>query len=216
MNEARSNPYIWVTWISKLLSGESQCEWAAWFRSHYKHDKLPSNFDLAKWTTEHNEMLHKRRDKLEAEGFNVYTEDQNSFKMEGKSGLTVSGKADIVAIKADKAFVEDCKTGNPKTSDHMQVLIYMLTLPVATAHCKGLKLEGRILYKDAIVDIPSSKIDQELKELFKQKVLLVGGTEKPRKIPSWNECRFCDISKTDCPERIDVQPTATSAEHDLF
>ena len=26
-------PYIWVTWLTKLLSDENSCEWAAWFRS---------------------------------------------------------------------------------------------------------------------------------------------------------------------------------------
>ena len=25
--------YIWVTWLTKLLSDENSCEWAAWFRS---------------------------------------------------------------------------------------------------------------------------------------------------------------------------------------
>ncbi|MBA7635052.1 hypothetical protein ES703_42652 [subsurface metagenome] len=216
MKEERPSPYIWVTWLTKLLAGESQCEWAAWFRSHYKHDKLPSDFDLAKWTAEHNELLHKRRDEIEAEGFTVYTEDQNSFRVEGAKGITLSGKADIVAIKENEAYVEDCKTGNPKTSDHMQVLVYMLTLPLATTHCKGLTLEGRIIYKNSVVEIPSSKIDDELRKLLKKKVHLVGGVEEPRKVPSWGECRFCDISKADCPERIGVEPTATSEDHDLF
>ncbi len=98
----------------------------------------------------------------------------------------------------------------------MQVLVYMLTLPLATTHCKGLTLEGRITYKDSAVEIPSSKIDDELRKLLKKKIHLVGGVEEPRKVPSWGECRFCDISKADCPERIGVEPTATSEDHDLF
>jgi len=216
MSVERANPFIWVTWLTKLMAGESQCQWASWFRSHYKWDKLPSDFDLPKWTVEHNELLHKRKVQLEAEGFTVYTEDQNSFKLVGKTGIEVSGKADIVAIKEGKAYVEDCKTGNPKHSDHMQVLLYMLALPIATTHCKGLKLEGRIIYKDLVADIPSSKIDDELKELFKKTVLSIGGSEPPIKVPSWGECRFCDISKADCPERIDSQSIATATDHDLF
>jgi hypothetical protein len=216
MRIERPNPYIWVTWLSKLIAGENQCAWASWFRSHYKWDKLPGDFDLAQWTTEHNQLLQRRRDQLESEGFSVYTEDQNSFKIEGKTGIEVSGKADIVAIKENIAYVEDCKTGTPRNSDHMQVLIYMLTLPVATTHCKGKKLEGHIVYKNSVVDIPLSKINDELKDLFKQTVLSVGGSEPLRKVPSWGECRFCDISKADCPERIDTEPTATVEEHDLF
>jgi hypothetical protein len=198
------------------MAGENQCEWASWFRSHYKWDKLPSDFNLAEWTAEHNKLLHTRRAKLEAEGFTVYTEDQNSFKLLGKTGIEVSGKADIVAIKEGESYVEDCKTGNPRNSDHIQVLIYMLSLPVATTHCKDLILEGRIVYKDSIVEIPSSKIDSTLKELFRETVLKVGGEEPLRKVPSWGECRFCDISKADCPERIDSQPTASAQDHNLF
>jgi len=216
MKTERPNPFIWVTWLTKLMAGENQCEWASWFRSHYKWDKLPGDFDLAQWTAEHNQLLQKRRNQLESEGFTVYTEDQNSFKIEGKTGIEVSGKADIVAIKENEAYIEDCKTGTPKNSDHMQVLIYMLTLPIATTHCKGKKLEGRIIYKDSIVDVPLSKINDQSKELFKKTVLSVGGSEPLRKVPSWGECRFCDISKADCPERIDTEPTATAEEHDLF
>jgi hypothetical protein len=198
------------------MAGECQCQWASWFRSHYKWDKLPGDFDLAKWTTEHNQLLQRRRDQLESEGFTVYTEDQNSFKIRGRTGIEVSGKADIVAIKENEAYVEDCKTGTPKNSDHMQVLIYMLSLPIAITHCKARKLEGRIVYKDSIVDVPSSKINDELRELFKQTVLAAGGSEPLRKIPSWGECRFCDISKADCPERVDTEPTAAAEDHDLF
>ena len=48
----RSCPYIGVTWLTKLMAGESQCEWASWFRAHYNWDKPASDFDVAKWTSE--------------------------------------------------------------------------------------------------------------------------------------------------------------------
>ena len=73
-----------------------------------------------------------------------------------------------------------------------------------------------IIYKDSIVDVPLSKINDQSKELFKKTVLSVGGSEPLRKVPSWGECRFCDISKADCPERIDTEPTAAAEKHDLF
>lgn len=212
----RSGPYIWVTWLTKLMAGENQCEWASWFRAHYKWDKLPSEFDVAKWTSEHNALLHERRKQLQAEGLIVYLEDQNSFRVEGKTGIVVSGKADIVAVIEDAAFVEDCKTGNPKNSDHMQVMIYLLMLPLALDYCKGRVLEGRIIYKDATVDVPFVKVDDELKQLFKKTVLKVGGKTPPKKAPSWGECRYCDISKADCPDRIESEPTVTAKDHNLF
>lgn len=214
MKKERSNPYIWVTWLSKIMAGDRQCRWASWFKSHYKADKIPGDFDLAAWTAEHNGLLQRRKKELIADGFNVYVEDQNSFTLRGQTGIDVAGKADIVAIKGDKAYVEDCKTGNPSNSDHMQVLIYMLSLPLCASHCKGKTLEGRIIYKESSVDIPSAKIDESLKNLFKETVRKVGGDKELDKVPSWSECRFCDITMADCPERVGEKPT--TEDHDLF
>ena len=197
------------------MAGERQCQWASWFRSHYQWDKLPSSLDLAKWTAEHAELLRARRAKLEAQGFAVYTEEQNSFKLTGKTGIEVSGKPDIVAIRSPDAYVEDCKTGTPRHSDHFQVLVYMLSLPHVDGPCKGLKVNGRIVYGNTVVDVPSSKIDTHLRELFRKIVSTIGGQEPARKVPSWGECRFCDISRADCPERIEIERRAAS-DHDLF
>jgi hypothetical protein len=211
----RSNPFTWVSWLSKLMAGEKQCEWACWFRSHYIWEKLPSGLDLAKWTADHTQLLRARKAELEAEGFTVYAEDQNSFTLNGTDGIEVSGKPDIVAIRGEEAYVEDCKTGTPRHSDHFQVLIYMLSLPYVEGHCKGRKLEGRLIYNNTIVDVPSSRIDAELKELFRKTVLRIGGPEPAEKVPSWGECRYCDISKADCPERIETQAEAVT-DHGLF
>ena len=216
MKELRKSTFVWVTWLTKLMSGENQCMWASWFRTHYKWDKVPSDFDLVKWTADHNELSKIRVNQLKEQGFTVYTEDQNSFHIEGKTGIHLSGKADIVAIKGDEAYVEDCKTGNPRHSDHMQVMIYMLSLPLATTHCKGLKLNGRIIYKNSIVDIPSEKIDDSMKQIFKDTIHKIGQDTPPLKTPSWGECRFCDITKVDCPERIETEPVISHEEHDLF
>jgi len=211
----RSNPFIWVSWLSKLMAGEKQCEWACWFRSHYIWEKLPSGLDLAKWTADHTQLLRARRAALEAEGFTVYSEDQNSFTLMGKTGIEVSGKPDIVAIRGKEAYVEDCKTGSPRHSDHFQVLVYMLSLPYVDGPWKGLKLEGRIIYPSAVVEVPSSKIDADLKELFRKTVLRIGGPEPARKTPSWGECRYCDIARGDCPERIEAENKVTG-NHGLF
>jgi hypothetical protein len=197
------------------MAGEKQCEWASWFRSHYVWEKLPSGLDLAKWTADHAQLLRARKTELEAEGFTVYAEDQNSFTLMGQTGIEVSGKPDIVAIRGQEAYVEDCKTGTPRHSDHFQVLVYMLALPHVEGPWKGRKLEGRIVYGSRIVDVPSSKIDAELKDLFRKTVLTIGGRKPAGKVASWGECRYCDISSDDCPERVEIVPKAAS-NHDLF
>ena len=57
MAQIRANgPYIWVTWLTKLLVGENSCEWAAWFKSQHESwswDKVASTFDQAEWQMEH-------------------------------------------------------------------------------------------------------------------------------------------------------------------
>ena len=197
------------------MAGEKQCEWASWFRSHYVWQKLPSGLDVAKWTADHAQLLRARKAALEAEGFTVYAEDQNSFTLRGQSGIEVSGKPDIVAIRGAEAYVEDCKTGTPRHSDHFQVLIYMLALPHVEGPWKGRKLEGRIVYGSRTVDVPSSRIDASLKELFQKTVLAIGGPNPIAKVPSWGECRYCDISPADCPERIDMEGDVVT-DHGLF
>jgi hypothetical protein len=214
-NTPRLNPFVWISWLSKLMAGEKQCEWATWFRAHYQWNKLPSGLDLAKWTADHAELLRARKANLEAQGFTVYAEDQNSFTLVGKTGIEVSGKPDLVAIRGKEAYVEDCKTGTPRHSDHFQVLAYMLALPHVDGPWQGLKLEGHIVYNNAIVDVPSAKIDAHLRDLFRKTVATAGGAESARKVPSWGECRYCDISKADCPERIEIERKAAS-NHDLF
>ena len=60
MAQTRESPYIWVTWLTKLLVGENSCEWAAWFHAHHEswsYDKVPSNFDANEWQMKHTALL---------------------------------------------------------------------------------------------------------------------------------------------------------------
>ena len=69
MPEQRQSPYIWVTWLSKLLAGDNSCEWASWFRAQHEgwsYEKTPSTFDQATWQMEHTELLNRVRDEPKA------------------------------------------------------------------------------------------------------------------------------------------------------
>lgn len=52
--EARDEPFIWVTWLTKLISGDAQCEWSLWFRARHSFDKLEAGSTLDGWTKDHN------------------------------------------------------------------------------------------------------------------------------------------------------------------
>jgi len=213
----RGDPYIWVTWVTKLLAGEGQCEWSAWFRArHSDYDRLPSDFDVATWTVEHNELVQLRKEQLADEGYQVYVEDENAFRRIGKTGIVVSGKPDILAIRDNIGVIEDCKTGRPRTSDQLQVLVYMLLLPVGNQRCAGLALSGRVVYKSGTMEIPASGLTDEFRAKFVNLVHRVGGDQPLPKNPVWSECRWCDIGPTDCLYRVNEPPASAEAETDLF
>jgi hypothetical protein len=217
MAQQRTEPYIWVTWLTKLLAGESGCEWSAWYRAHHtNYDKLPSDFDLARWTIDHNELVNERRERLLDEGYAVYVEDENAFKRIGKTGIVVSGKPDILAIRDGAGFVEDCKTGRPRTSDQLQVLVYMLLLPVGNPLCASVKLSGRVVYRTSSVEIPASGLDETFRTRFVDLVHKVGGDSPLPKLPAWSECRWCDIGPADCLYRVNEPPESIEAKTDLF
>jgi len=217
MAQERVEPYIWVTWLTKLLAGESNCEWSAWYRAHHtNYDKLPVSFDLARWTIEHNELVNERREQLLNDGYEVYVEEENAFKRIGKTKITVSGKPDILAVRDGAGFVEDCKTGRPRTSDQLQVLVYMLLLPIGNPRCESLKLSGRVAYKTSSVDIPASGLDDAFKARFVDLVHRVGGDSPLPKVPAWSECRWCDIGPADCLYRVSEPPESIETETDLF
>lgn len=207
----RDKPFVWPSWISKLVAGESQCEWQFWFKSHFMYDKKPSDFNLARWTVDHNQLLRSRREELEKLDFTVYIEDQNSFKLNMKD-IVISGKADIVAISelvptvGRMYIVEDCKTGNPKTSDHIQVVLYMLFLPISIEKYKGVEFDGCIVYKAGVsnMEIPASAAqDTELKRYIWDTIKRITGAVGCRKVPSQKECSWCDIPKEDCNMRVE-------------
>lgn len=214
----RAVPYIWVTWLSPLLAGENHCEWSVWLQANYYLAREQSN--LSDWIPQHNRLLNKRVDELENQGFQVYIEGQNSFTIIGQRIHTkVAGKPDIVAIKDSKVIVEDCKTGQLKNSHAIQILLYMLLLPLkgGAEHCSNADLDGRLVYSDRSVDIDSSILTDEFKDDIKRLVGNVSNSKPARKVPSLYECRYCRVSKY-CSAKIEEAEIQSSKEidHELF
>lgn len=211
----REAPYIWVTWIASLLAGDNHCEWAAWFRAHYRHEKRPSTFDEVKWRAGHAAMLHARVESLNREKYQVFVETQNKFNLRGRIA-TVGGTPDIVALRKNDAWVIDCKTGKPKDSHFFQVLIYMMVLPLTHPACGGRYLAGEIQYPDYSVLILPDKLTDTLKTQITTAIERIARSEAPMKVPSPWECSNCPVDTCDCPERINDAPADEQPEHDLF
>lgn len=203
MSEKRKTPYIWVTWITGILAGDDHCAWAAWFKAHNKYDKVErKDGQLTKWKSDHGQMVKQRAEELRKDGYTVYLEDQNKFNLEGKTGITLGGTPDIVAIKGDDALVVDCKSGKRRDKDYFQVCIYMLVLPLTHDACKGRKLRGEIRYSDAPLKVHQDEAEDVRTRIFDQ-IKRTGGDAEQKRVPSRGGCKFCDISKADCPKRIE-------------
>ena len=188
--------------MTPILAGQGQCLFQPWFKAHFRYEKAPSTFDLAAWSADHNALVSKRVATLRSEGWAITVENQNSFKVNGKSG-TVAGKMDIVASRGDQIRIEDGKTGQQTNKDWWQVLVYLFLFPLAFPdRAKGKTLSGAVLYKkDVIVPVTMEELTPvrraEIVDLI-QKI----GNGKPDATPSDAECRFCDITSADCPVRF--------------
>jgi len=45
MSQRRSMPFVWVTWLAQIMSGDNPCLWQAWFKAHNTYQKRISDFD---------------------------------------------------------------------------------------------------------------------------------------------------------------------------
>jgi hypothetical protein len=160
-------------------------------------------------------MVRTRAIALKKEGYDVYIEQQNKFSLKGRAA-TLGGVPDLVAIRGAESLVIDCKTGQQRDSDYFQILTYMLVLPVTHPACRRRALAGELQYRHTSLCIEPQQLTDEVKTLIRTMIERVAGNRPLPKVPSSHECRFCDIGRNDCPERIDSEPPRIVEEHRLF
>jgi hypothetical protein len=191
--------------LAKLLAGESQCRWAAWFLSTHeeppKKEDAESESRLAQWTIAHNELLGKRAGILRVEGYKVLLEEANAFTVQGRTAI-VTGKPDLVAINQNQVLIEDMKTGKRRSSDHAQVGVYML---LTGKSYEGKAVWGNVVYPDEVIPVKPLAVEHLTK-------LIASLLVEPTASPSHGECRWCPL--TDCPHRLRGQNELK--ETDLF
>ena len=210
-------PYIWVTWLPGLLTGERSCEWASWFKAqHYGNSwaRMPSGFDQTQWLLDHTALLNESRGTWESQGYSVLTEGQNHFALRGGSAV-LAGKPDLVARKGDEVIVVDAKTGKPSPSHNVQVMIYLYALPKALEQYRGLALKGQVVYSDHVIDIPSEAVDEAFVRNTGQLISRLASETPARRVPTPGECQFREITHTDCPERAEEGPAEEGITDDF-
>ena len=210
MAYARRNPYLHATWIPRYLTGDKSCLWACWFKANYQgFDRMPSDFDVARWTMEHTDALNRLIADLEELGCELFIEHQNGFRVQSpRTGAVIGGRADLIARFPDgRTVVYDVKTGKESASHIVQVQLYMYLLPKSNlVQWKGMagKLEGAVVYAGGHdVNIPAESVDDAFEARLVDFMQKMTSSVPPRRVPSGPECGFCELTDVDCPERVE-------------
>jgi len=216
-NDKHFKKFIWVTWVAKLMAGESRCPWSAWFKTHHiNYEKVQSKCEFIKYQLEHSRMINELREERLAKGEKVFVEDANRFSLEIKPKLTLNGKPDLIALSEDKAIVYECKSGVQRDSYQIQLMIYLYCLPRCFNQYKNIKLEGCLVYyPNTRIEVSQSIIDERFIDHLNYWLNILDADTPPAKAPSENECLFCNITKANCPERIEKTPDKNQITHRL-
>lgn len=202
MPNSRTQPYIWTTWLSKILGGDSSCEWSAWYRAHYENIPKRDRSDMDGWRMKHTSLLNQTKARFEKEGSRVFLEDQNKFSLKGKVA-TLAGKPDLIVV-GDDYMICDVKSGQPKISDRMQVMIYMYAIPLVLPQYKGVSFSGMVAYDGDHDYISPEDINEMFTSSLVGLIKRVGNAEPAQRVPSVRECRFCDLTAESCEARVDA------------
>ena len=215
MPTPREFPYIWATWLPRLLVGDRSCEWAVWFKAHYQDfDRQPSDFDATDWQIRHTALLNEQRELWLRRGYEVSVEQQNSFRLRGETAV-LAGRADLIARDGKRIDIIDVKTGQPQGWHRAQMMIYMYAVWHDLDLSRGTHLAGEIVYPDKSVKVPPGAVHRGFVNDLGALIRRLASDEPARKIPSAQECRFCEISALECPERVDDEPVRAMTTDDF-
>ena len=164
--------------------------------------KVPSSFDSVSWQLNHTALLNDTRDKLQADGYTVKSEKQNFFNLPGRCA-TIGGKPDLVAVRGNEGLIIDTKSGQPRDSHIIQVMLYMYAISKVTNQHEGVTFTGRVTYPDHEVDVPATAVDEAFIGRMAELVKRLASENPAVKAPSYDECQWCEISVADCPQRVE-------------
>ena len=174
-----------------------------WFKAHYQDwAKQPSGFSQARWPLDHTALLNERIANWTVGGHDVDIEAQNRFELRGKTA-TLAGRPDIIVRPEGHVVIVDAKTGHDSPSHAVQVMIYLYAVPKAIEQYRNAKLSGRVTHRDHTVRIPADAVEDAFIENLGALIRRLSADAPARRVPSRQECRFCDITDADCPKRAE-------------
>lgn len=175
--------------------------------ANFAYTKVPED-DMSEWLRRHTALTRSLRDEREAAGYRVATEDQNKFQLRIRhSGLELVGVPDLVASSERTIVVIDAKTGQHLDRHAAQVKLYMACLPYVAADYQRVPISGEVAYASGCrIEIKPDEACGEFRRDLRTWLELAQSPDPPRKVPSRDNCRFCKISRVDCPERVEDDP----------
>ena len=81
----------------------------------------------------------------------------------------------------------------------------MYALPRSIPQYRNVRLAGEIAYPTHTVEVPEVGRQGEFARNLASLIRRLASDTPPQRTPSAHECRFCDISGADCPERLDPE-----------
>lgn len=120
--------------------------------------------------------------------------------MDPDSGATISGRIDCLVLTATRVTAYDCKVGQPDSTRALQVMLYLHALR-QDARLDGRTVEGILVYPETQLSVaaPPPSFAADVAHFAR----LLAGPTPALKVPGPN-CRFCPISRIDCPERLET------------
>jgi PD-(D/E)XK nuclease superfamily len=205
-------PYVWVSWITGLLAGTDRCEWAAWYKAHFRYAKLDRAAEdpeaLDRWKEDHTAMVNARADRIRREDRYplVFVEEENKFALKGES-VILGGKPDIVglegvpdSLRQRDGIVIDQKSGAKSSAHVWQVRVYMFAAAYLEWQ-RAYRFVGEVEYRGSTIAV--DPLNAEEKARIIATLRTVGSDLEPPRTPRAEECERCDIAV--CPDRIVVQ-----------
>ena len=80
----------------------------------------------------------------------------------------------------------------------------MYALPKALERYRGLTINGQVAYADHVVPVPAEAVDETFVKNVGQLITRIASQMPAKRLPSPRECRFCEITPADCPERAEA------------
>jgi hypothetical protein len=196
MTEKRNGCHVCVTWLTQLMSGKVQCQWATWFRSHCMgYPESISDHQQNILIEARNRCLDGLCNEFTQQSLIFFKEKENNFTA-NRGNMTIEGKPDLIVLGSNNTCtVYDIKIGHHEVNDDIQVMLYMAFLPYCRSGIyKGKTLNGCIVYEDGRKTVvPSHAINDNFRTQITHFLNILDASNEPKKVPSYLECLLLPV-----------------------